>query len=522
MREHPLPVYRILDCLTMAELVARLRRNDPSLVQCLVNLRDGACPQILAALQANSCVNEVVIFFALCLGPVWDPNLMANFVKDLVQFLRTAEHVRAVGFHIFPPQTMNFVPLLLGSVVKNPRIKELRFHNDIKLSTEKIVGILQMSSLRRLTLSLHSALDSQVIAAAFGVNTRLEYLALHETEDLSVVEAVLPRLSASSSLSELVLSGGRPGYGYDRGLPKASAPPNSLTFTTTLGHALCAVPLLTQVSLITFVFSSESITALLSGLEANQSISTLRLLRCWFSNDGCGETFASYLRSINVTNPNLKHLAIVGCKIKDCEFSGPFLRLMLLQAPLQVLETSDDISELCQAWVSDAENVTLPGLILNFVARWHWPTLVQSLPGMKSLRELTIRQLESHCNADLILQHMRNHWNLRTVVLRRGDAAILDERQQRLVDAFGMRNGRLPAMLTSPMMPGDDVCDSTDGLSAIQDQEGKVTLALFPSLFQTAQRTKSKSPHILFLGLLSTGDAIGAEPSSRRTKRQAV
>jgi hypothetical protein len=502
----------------MEDIVARLRCNDPSLVQCQIDLQNGACPQILEALQGNTCVKGVVITFPSFLVRSrgiqdWDPNLMANFVEDLVQFLRTTEHVRTVVFHHFSPQVLKFVPLLLNSVTKNPRIEGLKFHSDIKLSTEKIVGILQMSSLCRLTLSLHSALDSQLMAAAFGVNTRLEYLALLETEDFSVVEAVLPRLSAIPSLSELVVFGGKL---RERELPD-DAPP---TYVAAVGHTLGAATSLTQVSLVAFLFRSENIAALLSGLEANQSVSTFRMHFCWFSNDGCGETFATFMKSVSVTNPALKHLDFQGCEIRGCRVSGPFLPAMVVQAPLQVLEMEYHIGPLCKAWVSDPESVTLQGLILRQLSHSEWATLVQSLPRMKSLRQLTVTQLSWSCTADLFVQHMRNHWNLQTVVLHRVDATFLDERQQCLVNAFSMRNDRVPAMLANPMMPGDDVCRSADGLSAIQDQEGKVTLALFPSLFQTAQRTKSKSPHMLFLGLLSAQDAI--ESSKRYKKRQAT
>jgi hypothetical protein len=323
-------------------------------------------------------------------------------------------------------------------------------------------------------------------------------------------EAVLPRLSANPSLSELVVFGGR--LGYDRGLPLESMNPNSLSFMSAVGHALGAATSLTRVSLKVFVFNSENIAALVSGLEACQSVSLLCLQCCWFSNDGCSETFAAFMRSVNVTNPTLKHLDILGCKIKDSTYNSPCLPSMFVQAPLQVLEMGDHIKELCQAWVSDPESVTLQGLILRYLEDTEWDTLVQTLPLMKSLRKLTVTQLNMLYRKDLFVEHMRNQWNLQTVKLKlnRGETSFLDDSQQRLVDAFGMRNRNVPTMLARPMLPGGDDCGSVDEPSEIQDQEGKLTLVLFPCLFHTALRTKSKSPHILLLGLVSAQDAIGS------------
>jgi hypothetical protein len=80
--------------------------------------------------------------------------------------------------------------------------------------------------------------------------------------------------------------------------------------------------------------------------------------------------------------------------------------------------------------------------------------------------------------------------------------------------------GMCPQCGPIPCLLGDDACSSACELSVIQDRERKCTLALFPSLFQTALRTESKSPHILLLGLLSGQDAIGSARLDK--KRQAI
>jgi hypothetical protein len=187
-----------------------------------------------------------------------------------------------------------------------------------------------------------------------------------------------------------------------------------------------------------FVFSNGNIAALVSGLEANRAISTLRLQYCWFSNDDSSENFATFMRT--VTNLNLKHL-----------------------------DMGDDVPELCEAWVNDPNNVTVHGLILRHVGCREWATLVKSLQGMKSLRELSIAKLNGSLSRELFLRHMRNQWNLKIVTLRSGDActdaAFLDKRQQRLVDAFGMRNTHLPTMLANPMVLDDGVYDCPDEMS---------------------------------------------------------
>jgi hypothetical protein len=461
--------------------------------------------QILEALRTNNCVNEVVISAWHPPYPDWDPD-SSNLFHDLASFLRTTEHVKAVSFDVLPG-TMNVISPLVDGVIKNPLILELGFDSNIELSTEEVTKVLHMSSLRKLSLSLHSALDGQVIADAFGANRKMENLDLCDAKDWTVVEAVLPRLTANPSLIVLAVAG------IDR-IRSGSNPASSLAYMATIGHTLGAALSLKELILDGFVFTMANLATLISGLKACQSISILRIKFSLFSNDGCCEAFATFMRSINATNPSLKHLEILGC-------SGQFLPSMLAQAPLRILELTDHIAEFCQACMSDPVSVMLQGLIVRCIENDEWATLVELLPAMKSLRELTVTQMHWSCNRDLIVRHMRNHWNLQTVVLRvlsRDDDSFLDEQQQRLIDAFGMRNTHIPSMLNNPLIQHHDDYGPGDEMPVLQDQEGKVAFTLFPCLFQTARH--NNSPHILLIGLLSAGDAIGS--AARDKKRSAI
>jgi hypothetical protein len=179
-------------------------------------------------------VNEVII--RLSQHHFWhEADSGIKFLQDLAQFLKTTDCIESAWFFYFSLDEMRrtVLPSLLDELVTNRFIKQLKFHDNIELNTREVVKILQMPSIRKLGFALHGALDSQVVADAFGANSRLEYLL---SDDLTVVEAVLPRLSASSSLSELVVSGGR--LSHTSGLPCASTPPNSLACMSAVGHML--------------------------------------------------------------------------------------------------------------------------------------------------------------------------------------------------------------------------------------------------------------------------------------------
>jgi hypothetical protein len=174
----------------MGDLCDRLRRNDPTLVQCHLSIRGGT--NILEALQANRVVNEVVITlnqYEVCPESAYDA---ARFLEDLAQFLETTDRIGSVWFDKFSFGMMKDLvfPDLLNVVVENQFITELKFHSRVELTTEQVVAILQMSRLRKVALVLRArVIDSGVVAEAFESNRTLEHLNLYETDNLSVVEA---------------------------------------------------------------------------------------------------------------------------------------------------------------------------------------------------------------------------------------------------------------------------------------------------------------------------------------------
>jgi Ran GTPase-activating protein (RanGAP) involved in mRNA processing and transport len=397
------------------ELLALLRRNDPSQTSVNINLSSFSDDDELSqALQANDHVNEIHLYW-YNLG--WE-NIISNW-DSLLRVIATRQTLETVDLYGHRIRSDRVVPFLLA-FQQNPSIQTVQFSR-LRLSGDLFAEFLDtatsVTTLQLWSCDMVAPGGALAVATALQHNKNIRRLELNYGRDRCLTLFVRG-LASNMTMLELVLVGS-----YSSGL--------SLDLSLTVASLLKSNMAIQQLELkLDYVVKVDTFLPIVQGLIQNKSVKVVKFQGCRFG----GFSEVLMLNSIFESRSDLQSLALVNCLVSKNgrkSFRTAIINLLQHHSSLRNLELksnfrwsplsaygfrkSRDLNRLLTA----VETSRLERFSIGkIVARESCQALITSIPRMQ------VRTLEFIIHNTLqdlkgcILEAIRRNASLRTVVVK--------------------------------------------------------------------------------------------------------
>jgi hypothetical protein len=253
------------------------------------------------ALLQNSSVTSLYLCMAGLLDPLVEDT--SNDACPLLDYLVTSKALTTVGFFGGDDHDV-LVDRFIDSAAQNSNIVEVVANESIR--PEALTHFLMTSpSIQKMRVRLGqfgSSNRGEMLAQAFGTNQTLQELRLSalKSEDIGIIELILSKLGSNSSkLCVLHLEPDRA-----KTLVQVHGLVRLLSTTRTLCH----------IGFWGAVFETESMDALLTALQSNQTVRCLTFGNCIMKSNTTADLFGAFLRSNSSLIREL-HLEPVRCNV---------------------------------------------------------------------------------------------------------------------------------------------------------------------------------------------------------------